>query len=231
MTTFADPTFTANYQGLCNKIADTLNRQDLISVIPDFTVLATTRIQRDMARVRHPLSINRAIATVQNNYVPLPIDYLSVYQLMDQDTSILLSYLTPDQSMTVQSQGWNPDQTPLPVLPPYYSPTGINIYYTIIGNTIRIIPPPDVNAPTMLDLWYFAKLAAIGTGNSTNWALTHYPDLYLYGSLAHSAPYLKNDDRIAVWDGIYQKILNDIEIEADRAIRPQTKLVAARRSF
>jgi hypothetical protein len=231
MTTFADPTFTANYQGLCNKIADTLNRQDLTSVIPDFTVLATSRIQRDLARLRHPLGIQRAIASVQNNYVPLPIDYISVYQMMDQDTSISLSYLTPDQSITVQSQGWNPDQTPLPVLPPYYSPTGINIYYTIIGNTIRIIPPPNVGSPTTLDLWYFAALPALGTGNPTNWALTHYPDLYLYGSLAHTAPYLKNDERINVWEGIYQKILSDIEVEADRAIRPQSKLVSARRSF
>jgi hypothetical protein len=230
MTVFANPTFEANYQGLCNKIADTLNRQDLVSVIPDFTVLATSRIQRDLARLRHPLAVSRAIATVQNNYVPLPIDYLAVYQLMDQDTSILLSYLSPDQSMQVMSQGFNPAATSF-LTAPNYLPNGTNIFYTIIGNTIRIIPPPNVNSPTLLDLWYFAKLPALGTGNPTNWALTHYSDLYLYGSLAHSAPYLKNDERIGVWDGIYQKILSDIEVEADRAIRPQSKLVSARKSF
>lgn len=231
MTTFADPTFTATYQGLCNKISDTLNRQDLTSVIPDFTVLATSRIERDMARIRHPLGITRAIATVENNYVPLPNDYLAVYQLMDQDTSISLAYLSPDQSMTVQSQGWNPDQTPFPVLPPYYSPTGTQIYYTIIGNTIRIIPPPDTNSPTMLDLWYFAQLTNLSTTSPTNWVLTNFPDLYLYGSLAHTAPYLKNDERLSVWENMYQQILTDIEVQSERAIRPQTKLVAARRSF
>lgn len=231
MTVYADPTFTANYQALCNKISDTLNRNDLTTVIPDFTVLATSRIERDMARIRHPLGVVRAIATVENNYVPLPNDYLAVYQLMDQDTSIALAYLSPDQSMTVQSQGWNPDQTPLPVLPPYYSPTGVNIYYTIIGNTIRIIPPPDTNSPTMLDLWYFAQLTNLSTTSPTNWALTNFPDLYLYGSLAHTAPYLKNDERLPVWENMYQQILTDIEVQSERAIRPQTKLVAARRSF
>lgn len=227
MPAYADPTFASNYQALCTKISDTLNRQDLTSVIPDFTVLATTRISRDMARIRHPLAITRAIATVQNNYVPLPTDYVAVYQLMDQDTSVALDYLSPDQSMTVQSRGWTPPQTQAPV-------TGLSsgqIYYTIIGNTIRILPPPSVTAPTMLDLWYFARLPALSTTAQTNWALTSFPDLYLYGSLVHTAPYLKNDDRVAVWESMYQAILRDLEVQADRAIRPQTKLVAARRGF
>jgi hypothetical protein len=231
VTTYSDPTFSATYQGICNKIADTLNRQDLTSVIPDFVTLATTKISRDLARVRHPLAITRAIATVQNNYVPLPTDYISVYQLMDQDTSIALAYLSPDQSMTVQSVGWNPSQSPVPILPAYYAPTGTNIYYTIIGNTIRIIPPPTTSAPTLLDLWYFARLSDLSSTNQTNWALTNFPDLYLYGALIHTAPYLKNDERVAVWNSMYQSILDDIEVQADRAIRPQTKLVAARRSF
>lgn len=223
MPTFANPTFAANYQGLCNKIADTLNRQDLTSVIPDFTVLATTRISRDMARIKHPSAIIRAIASVTNNYAPLPNDFMAMYQLMDQDTQIALTYITPDQSMAVQSNGWPVSQTP--------APSGSNIYYTVLGKTLRMIPPPDATAPAALELWYYAYLQALSVEAPTNWVLTRYPDLYLYGSLAHTAPYLKNDDRIAVWEGIYQTILRDIEVEADRATRPQTKLVAARRGF
>lgn len=229
MTTFADPTFAASFQGLCNKVADTLNRQDLTSVIPDFTVMATTRISRDMARLKHPGSITRAIASVVNDYAPLPTDFLSMYQLMDQDTRIALVYITPDQSMTIQSDGWKP---------PSGAPTDNNylpnrslIYYTIMGKTLRMVPPPATSAPATLEMWYYSTLPAISNGNPTNWVLTQYPDLYLYGSLVHTAPYLKNDERIQVWEGMYQAILKDIEVEADRAIRPQTKLNAARRSF
>lgn len=231
MTTFANPTFTADYQGLCNKVADTLNRQDLTTVIPDFVTLATSRIQRDMARLKHPSGIVRAQASVLNNYAPLPSDYLSMYQLADTDTMQALIYITPDQSMTVQSQGWSPDTTYVPILGAYYSPTGTNTYYTVLGNTIRIVPTPNGTTPLTLDLWYYAQLSALNTTATTNWVLTKYPDLYLYGALAHTAPYLKNDERIAVWDGIYQTILRDIEVEADRATRPQSKLVAARKSF
>lgn len=229
MTTFADPVFTATYQGLCNKIEDTLNRRDLTTVIPDFTVMATKRISRDMARIKHPGGITRAIATVTNNYAPLPNDFLSMYQLMDQDTRIALVYITPDQSMTIQSDGWKPPHG-APTYINYLPSTGL-IYYTIMGKTLRMVPPPAASAPTALEMWYYANLSAISVANPTNWVLTQYPDLYLYGSLVHTAPYLKNDERIQIWEGIYQSILKDIEVEADRAIRPQTKLNAARRSF
>lgn len=232
MTTFANPTFSSDYNGLCNYIATTLNRQDLSVDIPNFVSLATSRISRDMARIKHPAAIIHAQANITDNYAALPSDYLSMYQLMDQDAQYALIYITPDQSMTVQSQGWNPSNTVYPILPPYYAPTLTNTYYTIIGNTLRIVPAPDpTGSPTSVDLWYFAQLPALSTTNTTNWALTKYPDLYLYGALTHTAPYLKNDERIALWDGIYNKILSDIEVEADRAVRPQSKLVSARRSF
>ena len=223
MPTYADPTFAANYQSLCTKIADVLNRQDLSAVIPDFAMLATTRISRDMARIKHPGAITRAVASVVNNYAPLPLDYLAMYQLMDQDTQISMTYVTPDQSMTAQSKGWPVSQSP--------SPSPKNIFYTIMGKTLRMIPTPDSTAPATLEMWYYSYLPAISTGNAANWVLTQYPDLYLYGALVHTAPYLKNDDRIQVWEGMYQAILRDIEVEADRANRPQTKLVAARKGF
>lgn len=232
MTTFSNPTFTADYQSLCNYIATTLNRQDLTTDIPNFVSLATSRISRDMARIKHPSAIVRAQASITNDYAALPIDYLAMYQLMDQDAQYALIYITPDQSMTVQSIGWNPDYSPVPIIPPYYSPTGTITYYTIIGDTIRMVPAPDPSGtPTALDLWYFAQLPALSTTNTTNWALTKYPDLYLYGALTHTAPYLKNDERIALWDGIYSKILTEIEMEADRALRPQSVLNARARSF
>lgn len=230
MTTYANPTFTADYQALCNKIADTLNRQDLTAVIPDFTMLATKRIERDMARIKHPQCITRAIATVVQNYVPLPTDFISVYQLMDQDTSVPIIYISPDQSKEVLAGGW-PPSNPIAPTPPYYPAAGATTYYTIVGNQLRIFPAPGVAAPLLLDLWYYSRLTALSTTSTTNWVLTRYPDLYLYGCLVHTAPYLKADERIQTWEAAYQTILKDIEVEADRAVRSQSKLNAARKSF
>ena len=206
----------STYNDLKSAVADWLNRSDLTSRIPDFIALATARISRDMARVRHPRAIARATASVTSNYAPLPADYIAMYQLMDQDNTVVLEYVTPDQSRELLAD------------------TGVTagaFYFTILGNTIRIIPPPSATSPNALDQWYYARLTALSDSVQENWVLTRYPDLYLYGSLIHSAPYLKADERISVWEGAYQKILQELEIEADRANRPQSKLVAARKSF
>lgn len=220
MTVFADPSFSANFQGLCNKIADTLNRQDLTSVIPDFTMLATKRIERDLARIKHPSAITRSTASAVDNYIPLPSDFIAIYQLLDQDTSITIDYVSPEQSKNLMAKSYLTADN-----------TNKEYYYTIIGNQLRAFPPPGVTIPLLLDLWYFSQLTPLNNTYNSNWVLTRYPDLYLYGSLVHSAPYLKADDRIQVWESAYRTILNDIEVEAERAMRSQTKLSASRKSF
>lgn len=227
MTTFADPVFSADYQGLCTKIADTLNRQDLLTAIPDFTVLASARISRDMARLKHPSSMSRATATADGEYIPKPSDFVAPFQMSLTDSGQYLEYLSPEQVKEVLSEGWSTTAPKTTNAAPGTPP----VYYTIIGPQIRIMPAPNASATVSLDLWYFAHLQALNTANTTNWVLTQYPDLYLYAALVHSAPYLKGDARLQVWETIYQTILADIAVEADRAWRPVSKLSAARRSF
>lgn len=230
MTTFADPVFTSDYQGLCTKIADTLNRQDLLTAIPDFTVLATARISRDMARIKHPGGMARATAPADGEYIPKPTDFVAPFQMSQTDSGRYLEYLSPEQVKEVLSMGW-PPQDPVTTVPPNTTSGRPPVYYTIIGPQIRIMPAPSASDPVDLDLWYFAALPHLNSSTTTNWALTQYPDLYLYAALVHSAPYLKGDARLQVWETIYQTILADIAVEADRAWRPVSKLSAARRSF
>ncbi len=233
MTTYANPTFTLDYQGLCAQIADTLNRQDLAISIPNFVLLAGARIQRDMVRLKHPMAIKHATAVATETLFPLPPDYLGMQLLQDTDTTTPLVYITPDQAKEVTSGGWPLTGGPFPVVPPWTPavwPQGW--YYTIIGDHIRVfLPVPTTDNSVQLDLYYYAMLPALTADNTTNWVLTRYPDLYLYGALLHTAPYLKNDDRLATWAQMYKSVIDEIETEADRAVRSQTKLVAARRGF
>ena len=46
--------------------------------------------------------------------------------------------------------------------------------------------------------------------NASNWLLTLAPDAYLYGSLMESAPYIKEDNRIAVWGAGMTSALTDL---------------------
>ena len=50
---------------------------------------------------------------------------------------------------------------------------------------------------------YYQKISALSGSNADNWRLTEAPDVYLYGALIHSAPYLAEDERVAMWAQMY----------------------------
>lgn len=80
-------------------------------------------------------------------------------------------------------------------------------YFTIFGTEIELAPTPDQNYT--IEMVYRANIPPLAS-NSTNWLLTMAPDLYLYGSLLHSAPYIKEDERLQVWASGYKTALDDL---------------------
>lgn len=69
-------------------------------------------------------------------------------------------------------------------------------YFTIFGDEIELAPTPDSNYT--IEMVYRKNVPALSS-NSTNWLLDLAPDLYLYGALLESAPYIKEDGRIQTW--------------------------------
>jgi len=55
----------------------------------------------------------------------------------------------------------------------------------------------------------------LSDSTTTNWLLEYYPDAYLYGSLVHSAPYLKEDARLQTWAALYQSAVDAINNESE----------------
>jgi len=88
-------------------------------------------------------------------------------------------------------------------------------YYAVTGEQFEFLPAPDdtYNA----ELVYFAELEALSDSNTSNWLLTTAPDVYLYGTLAHSAPFLGEDQRIQVWASLYEAALAGLNRASDTA--------------
>jgi hypothetical protein len=74
--------------------------------------------------------------------------------------------------------------------------TGQPLFFTIFGSEIELCPTPD--SDYTIEMVYRQNVPALAT-NDPNWLLTLAPDLYLYGALLESTPYLKEDGRIQVW--------------------------------
>jgi hypothetical protein len=67
-----------------------------------------------------------------------------------------------------------------------------------------------------IELLYVAKIPDLATA-SVNWVLQDAPDVYLYGSLLHSAPYLVEDARIAVWAQMYSAAVAQLNQSSEKA--------------
>lgn len=66
-----------------------------------------------------------------------------------------------------------------------------------------IIPPPTVAQP--LEVMYYALPPLLDETVQTNWLTEYAPQLLLYGALLEATPFLKNDERIGVWQDFYDR--------------------------
>ena len=198
------------YSGLKTTIADYLNRDDLTSIIPSFITLAEAKFNRKL-RVRQ--MVKRANATIDTQYFAFPADFLQAKELQLNTSPITyLQYVTQNQGTYGSAN--------------QYISIGKPEYYTIIGTQIEVIPTPDTGYAG--ELTYYGKITALSDSNTSNWLLAYAPDLYLYGALLEATPYLKDDERLAVWSSLYTNSIGDIEIADQRASVSSTPIVRAR---
>ena len=115
---------------------------------------------------------------------------------------------TPDTGGTAS----HPLQSRTPILPRSYE--YCNAYWPDRGevddplyysdydyNNWLIVPTPQIASP--FEANYFEQPMFLSVTNQTNWLTEFAPDLLLYATLLETAPYLKNDQRIPVWQDRY----------------------------
>ena len=190
----------SNYTELQASVADFLNRSDLTTVIPDFIRMTEAELNR-VLRTRE-MSV-RTRAPVSEQYLKLPDDFLGMRNIeLVTDPVTVLEYRNLenlDAHRTADS-------------------TGKPLFYSIMQNNIELAPVPD--AEYTLEIVYYQKIPQLGTEATeftTNWLLDSHPDIYLYGSLMQSAPYLHADERIGIWAGKFQQILEQLKTSDEKA--------------
>ena len=175
------------YTELKASLADFLNRDDLTTVIPDFITLAESQINRD---VRHWKMEARASGQQSggDEYMQIPADWVESIRLHLTGSGTSAVNLISRDAMADKRQK-NEDTS------------GTVMYYTHADGQFQLYPTPS--ADTDFELLYIQKLDALSGSNADNWLLLDSPDVYLYGALLHSAPYLAEDERVAVWAQMY----------------------------
>lgn len=90
--------------------------------------------------------------------------------------------------------------------------TGAPKYYADYDYTHWLIAPtPDV--AYNFEVLYYERIQPLDSSNQTNWFTIYAPQALLYGSLLQAMPFLKNDERIPMWQAQYDKIMQVLKAE------------------
>jgi len=177
-------------------VANWLNRSDLTDRIPEFISLAESQLNR-LLRTREMLV--RSTASASGQYVSLPTDFLEMsnIELTSTTPPKRLVYITSDRSDDYREKQNNKTGTPS--------------YYTIEGTSIQLLPTPD--ATYTIQLNYFQDIPAMSSlaDSGNNWLLASHPDIYLYGTLLQSAPYLMDPQSIGTWGTMYAQSIQELQ--------------------
>jgi hypothetical protein len=174
----------SDYASLQTAVANWLNRSDLTAYIPDFITLCETDFNRKL-RIR---SMESRVQAVINAGGPstLPSSYVGAKRIiLTSDPNPPIDYVTPEQ--------WS-KMYPITTL------QGRPKKFTLIGNEIHFAPIPD--SAYTVEMILYAPFTALSSG--VNWMITNAPDVYLYGTLLQSAPFIKDKDSLEVWGQFYQ---------------------------
>lgn len=181
-----------DYSTLKTEIANFIHRTDLTSNIPTFIQLAEAKIANLIKGL--PLeTVVTSTMTAGVNYLALPNDYAEMQSIvvLSSPNSILQSI--PDHVLaTYNSNG-------ISGVPEFYNISGSNIYFSKI---------PD--SSYSVQITYLARLASLTDIVTTNFVLTKYPYLYLYGALIEASIYTNDPDQVQFYQVKFDAAINDV---------------------
>lgn len=168
------------------------DRADLAPLAADFIALC----EGDLNRV---LRTRRQLCTVilmpdGDGKIALPPGYLEFRQVT--------ALTSPRRALEMVAPSYADNEIP-------FRSAGAPTYFSVDGGTMTILPKTAAD----IELSYFARLPALSEDMPTNWLLTEFPNIYLYGSLKHACLYIGDAERAAtmgnMFNGLLQPLIED----------------------
>ena len=95
---------------------------------------------------------------------------------------------------------------------PNATATDTPIYYCDYDYTHWLVAPtPDL--AYNYEVLYYERVQPLDVTNQTNWFTQYAPQAMLYGSLLQAMPFLKNDERIPMWQAQYDRVIATLKAE------------------
>ncbi len=167
------------YSELQSAVAGWIKRSDLTSRIPDFIRLAEIRL-KSVVDLRVLETTADLVTTPSDATIALPSDFKSPIALWIAD-------INPQEQLGQL----------LPQSMPYNTTPNRPQYWCIDDHAIRLQCPADNTYPIK---FRYSQLFELSDGNPTNYVLTDFPDVYLFGALFEAADYMQDDQNAMKWN-------------------------------
>ena len=201
------------YAELKTAIANYLNRSDLTSDIDTFIDNVEAELNR---RLRTKDMIKRATATADSQYLTVPTDWIEAINVEITSNDFSPLFQQSIESLDVYRKSNN-------------NSTGQPVYFAMVDDSIELAPTPD--AEYTLQLTYYAKISALSDSNTSNFVSISHPDVYLYGALKHASIFLMEDERIPMFTQQFEKALEEMRLEQEKAAFGKGSLMMRRRTY
>ena len=90
--------------------------------------------------------------------------------------------------------------------------TDVPLYYADYDYTHWLVAPTPAQDYTF-EVLYYERIQPLDSSNQTNWFTIYAPQALLYGTLLQAMPFLKNDERIPMWQQQYDAIMQTLKQE------------------
>lgn len=188
------------YASLYDDIASYLERSDTATLekIPTFIMLAEQVIASEIKFLGN-LTVNESTMVAGNAIIQKPARWhktVSMNVLVDGEK----------KPVFLRKYEYLREYWPDPTL------TGIPDYYADYDYEHWLVAPTPASNYSF-EILYYQRLQPLDDTNQTNWLTVYAPQALLYGTLLQAMPFLKNDDRIPMWQAQYQQIMQVLKTE------------------
>ena len=188
------------YDSLVNNIQTYIERNDATTVayIPTFIMLAEQTIAAEIKFLGN-LTVANSTMVAGNAVIEKPARW-------HKTVSMNITVGGSRQPVLNRRYEYLREYWPSPTA------TGTPVFYADYDYTNWLIAPtPDV--AYAFEVLYYERVQPLDSSNQTNWFTIYAPQALLYGSLLQAMPFLKNDERIPMWQGQYKLIMDTLMAE------------------
>jgi hypothetical protein len=190
------------YDSLVENVQSYLERTDTATLdkIPLFIMLAEQTIAAQIKFLGN-LTVQGSTMTTSANVIDKPARW-------HKTVSMNITVAGKRQPVLLRKYEYLREYWPEPAT------TGVPKFYCDYDYTHWMVAPTP-SADYVFEVLYYERLQPLDSSNQTNWFTVYAPQALLYGTLLQAMPFLKNDERVQLWQALYQQSM-DVLVAEDR---------------